>query len=57
MENLLNCRRKYSRLLDALNPSNPLDDQLRSELLETISAIDAKLAHVGTHSTKQAAAE
>ena len=44
MENLLRCRRKYVRLLDALNPSNPVDDELRAELEETISAIDAKLA-------------
>ena len=41
--NLIDCRSRYVRMLDALGPNSPVDEQLRAELEETILAIDRKL--------------
>ena len=44
MKNLLNSRRRYQSMLDALGADSITDNCLRDELQTTIAAIDQKLA-------------
>lgn len=43
MNNLIEARQRYQRMLDALGYTSRIDSELRSELIETIEHFDRKI--------------
>ena len=48
IDKLLETRKRYIRILDALSSRHPKDEGLRSEIWTAIDAIDAKIENITT---------
>ncbi len=48
MNDLINTRNRYQRMLNALGYTSPIDHDLRSELIETIEHFDRKIGQMSS---------